>query len=569
MAAVSAFAQKTGKVSVDSVTLARNGGRVQLAMDVTIGREKMDHDHVVVITPRLVGEGDSVDFPQVAIYGRNAYYYDVRDGRTPIGTDDAYKIRYKGGPRTEHYARTIDHQPWMVNSRLKLIMADGPTCDVSTRLLCDIEAFTMPKPDTTYVEHEHRSQEELTGSVSGQARIQFIVNKTDFVPTLANNQRELEKMHQSIRDVQADRRVRITKYRIKGYASPEGSWDNNVRLAQGRTERVREFMVDQWGVPQEQIEINYEPEDWQGFRDYVDQHRDTYTNADAIIDIIDSDMEPDPKLARIVKEHPAAYRKLLAECFPALRRTDYNIDYDWIDIIERQGKSTYDTIITQPQPQADDLLEEDVLTLKKPSKPWLALKTNLLFDALLAPNVELELRLSDRWTLMVEDWFPWWLYRHNALGKSNRYHRDDWDSWRNAYEIWTLGAELRYWFPRRCPMTQPRFTGTFIGIYGAGGKYDWEWTKSEGDQGEFTSFGLTIGRAWALSQAWNLELSLSAGYMGGPYRHYEGMFDDSRLIWQYTSHMRYIGPTKVKVSIAWLMPTWKKQKRKQKGGAHE
>lgn len=565
--ATAALAQKRGRVSVDSVALARNGQMVQLAMDVSIGEEKMGRHDVVVVTPRMVGLADSTDFPPVVVMGRNAYYRDTRHGDLLESEDNtvgpAYKIRYKNGPRTEHYARTIAHQPWMDNSTLKLVMTTGTTCQASDTLLLQQTAFTLPPPDTTYVEHTNKEQEELTGTVSGQARIQFIVNKTDFVPTLANNQRELEKMHQSIIEVQNDKRVRITKYRIKGYASPEGSWNNNVRLAQGRTERVREFMVDQWGVPQAQIEISYEPEDWQGFREYVDQHRDEYREADDIISIIDSNMAPDPKLARIAARHPAAYRKLLQECFPQLRRTEYNIDYEWADIVERQGKTTRDTIVTHHAVKDDDTLQDDVYTLYKPTKPWMALKTNMLFDLLLTPNVEIEVPIGKRWSIMVEDWFPWYLHnkgRNAVIGryiKPGRYMKTD------AYELWTIGAELRYWLPRPCLLTRPALTGTFIGIYYANGKYDLEY-RSKGDQGEFNSVGLTYGCAWPLNRHLNFEASISAGALWGPRRHYTGQYGDTHLIWQYTGRTFYAGPTKLKLSLVWLIPSLKRQ---QKGGA--
>jgi len=251
--------------SVSAVKLSRNGDFVQLTMDIDIAKQKPPRKSLVLYTPRLVGEHDSIDFPEVVIFGRSTCYY-ARGGKSQLFKPDAYKIRHKRGPRSMHYARTIAHQPWMENSRLKIIRSDGTPCDGNVMerdgvLVADMTAFTLLPPDTTLIAHENKEQEELTGSVSGQARIQFIVNRTEFVPELANNRRELQSMHNSILEVQAGKCVQITKYRIKGYASPEGSWENNVRLAQGRTERLREFMVDQWGVPQNQIEIDYEPED--------------------------------------------------------------------------------------------------------------------------------------------------------------------------------------------------------------------------------------------------------------------------------------------------------------------
>ena len=50
-------------------------------------------------------------------------------------------------------------------------------------------------------------------------------------------------------------------------------------------------------------------------------------------------------------------------------------------------------------------------------------------------------------------------------------------------------------------------------------------------------------------------MSASAGYVGGPKRHYvaEDLFQDNRLIWKYSGRLRYFGPTKLKLSLVWLL----------------
>lgn len=555
--------QPTG---VSGVKLLRNGNYVQLSMDIDIaGRKLLPRNRVIVYTPRLVGANDSIEFPEVAIYGRQAYYYHTRSGLSPLVGDSAFHIRYKGGVRTEHYARTIAHQPWMDNSVLKLVCTDGDAC---TRFLDGVgtyQAFTLPPPDTTYVEHKKSHDEEQTGRVSGQARITFRVNRTEILPDQYGNDRELKKIIDAINEVRANKDVRITKYTLKGYASPEGSYANNVRLAQGRTEALKQFMTAQWGVPAEQISTDYEPEDWEGFRKYVVEHRDDYVFADELLTIIDSDREPDARLAEIVRRFPVGYKQLLEKCFPALRRTDYTIEYDWLRIVEKDDGVDRQMIITPHTLKTDDPLEDDVLTLMRPSRPWLAVKTNLIGDVVLTPNVELEMQLgqTSRWSIMVEDWFPWFLNKKRDL-QGIRIGKASMMETKYSYEVWTVGGELRYWMRPRCRTSRPWLTGTFLGAYFAAGKYDWEW-DSNGDQGEFMSAGLSFGRSWPLARHWNMELSVSAGALWGPRRHYHGEFDDTHLIWKYTKNLFYAGPTKLKLSLVWLVPSF----RKQKGGAHD
>ena len=148
---------------------------------------------------------------------------------------------------------------------------------------------------------------------------------------------------------------------------------------------------------------------------------------------------------------------------------------------------------------------------------------------------------------MGEWWGPWWLWRTNS----------------NSYEILTIGAELRYWLGDR--RTRPTLSGWFTGGYGARTKYDMEWT-SVGDQGHVWSAGLSGGYCWRIARNFNMEASLAVGYLWGVRHHYHGEFNDEHLIWKYDSDMRYFGPTKLKLSLVWLL--WKNN-HQRKEGAYE
>ena len=60
-------------------------------------------------------------------------------------------------------------------------------------------------------------------------------------------------------------------------------------------------------------------------------------------------------------------------------------------------------------------------------RPLFAIKTNLLYDALLTPNFEIEKDLGSRLSLMAETAFPWYTW-HNNL---------------RSYEVFEAGGELR------------------------------------------------------------------------------------------------------------------------------
>ena len=547
-----AFASAQNPLSLDSVRLTQDSGVVQLSADIGIGK-KLPRGNVYVITPRLMNGNDSIDFPQIVSFGRNAYYHDARQETvTEDIRPDAYRIRQKNGPRTEHYARSVAYQPWMEGAHLKLVVSEGTPCNLKSHELSVAVQYRKPENKTAAAVGRRDSVEKkITNTVSGQAKIQFIVNRTEYRPDKWNNRFELEKMRKSYEDMLRNPDVRITEYKIKGYASPEGPYLNNVRLAKGRTARLRDFMLNDWGVPKDIFKSEYQPEDWEGFRKYMVAHHDEFPDADEIIRLIDKeDTDLDHKLTVIKKRHPESYRRILRDCFPALRRTDYDISYEWTKTVkEPQAPQTGEARVKEAA--TEPLLEDNVLTPYTPTRPWIAVKTNMLFDALVTPNIEVELPLGQesRWSIMAEYWNPWYVWHHNS----------------RAYEIQLFGVEGRYWFSPKCQLIRPTLTGSFVGVYYANGKYDIEW-NSVGDQGEFNSFGVTYGYSWPLSLHLNLEASVSAGIFFGPRRHYHGEYDDTHLMWKYTGSTFYAGPTKLKVSIVWLINKNTFKRKKAKGG---
>lgn len=178
-----------------------------------------------------------------------------------------------------------------------------------------------------------------------------------------------------------------------------------------------------------------------------------------------------------------------------------------------------------------------------------AVKSNLLFDAVTALNVEVEVPVGNHWSVMVEDVFPWW-------EKDNKY----------CLQLLELGAEGRYWFSNNKYYSQ-KLKGHFVGAYVMSGKYDIQWKTDLCYQGEFWSSGLTYGYSKRISKYFNLEFSLSLGYLSTGYRHYTPTPDYSELVKDPYKEGRftYFGPTKAKISLVFPVNFI----MKKKGGTHE
>lgn len=124
-----------------------------------------------------------------------------------------------------------------------------------------------------------------------------------------------------------------------------------------------------------------------------------------------------------------------------------------------------------------------------------AVKSNVLADAFLNPNLGIEIRLAPKWTLDATGQFNAWTLSHDRRWKH-----------------WAVQPEVRYWF---CD----HFSGHFVGAHIHGGQYniggfdgkinflgtDARKLKDTHYQGWFVGAGIAYGYTWILGRHWNLE----------------------------------------------------------------
>ena len=180
-------------------------------------------------------------------------------------------------------------------------------------------------------------------------------------------------------------------------------------------------------------------------------------------------------------------------------------------------------------------------------RPLLALKTNLLFDAALMPNVEIEVPVGKRWSVNGEYAFPWWQF----------------DRGKYCMQVLMGGLEGRYWLgSRKSREDREVLTGHFLGLYAGGGKYDLQWGE-KGDQGEFfIAAGVSYGWATRIARHLHLEFNIGIGLLRTDYRHYHARDNYQTLLWQENGKYTWFGPTKAKISLVWLL-----NRRVKKGGS--
>ena len=325
--AVPAHAQATlaSGAQVEDVGIARWRDSVVITMNLRLDGMAVQSNRSVVLQPLLAADAKTAWLPAIEVMGRRRHLYYERNGHQVYAEGPVQVVkRQKGEEQRLTYRTALAYMPWMDNARLTMtedfcgcgqVEENGET----PLALADV-AFV---PRLAYVSPQAVTRK--TRELRGTAYLDFPVNKTTIYPDYRRNPQELGKIRATIDTVRHDPDATIASISIKGFASPEGTWAANTRLAKGRTEALKRYVIDRYDFSDTLFATAYEPENWEGLRAYVQQTG--LKDKQAILAIIDSDLQPDPKEARLKREHPEAYRMLLEECYPGLRRSDYVVTY--------------------------------------------------------------------------------------------------------------------------------------------------------------------------------------------------------------------------------------------------
>lgn len=399
-----------------------------------------------------------------------------------------------------------------------------------------------------------------TGSLSMDCRLSYPIGSAVPDPSFGNNAREFSALREFLRLSLGDSLLVVRDVSLTGYCSPDGTVWLNERLAVDRTRLLHQYLCDRDPLfVQYPARVSSRGADWAGLRRLISASG-YYWRYEALR-IIDSDESPERKKLALAALDDGRAHQIIYNLYPLLRRVEVKVTYD-VQAMRRQGtlpagsdkrsdsadfksadaKQYCDTLIyTINNCVLANFKSADYYSVRE---PLFAIKTNLLFDAAILPNLELELPLGRSWSLLCEYTFPWWLRRDDSF----------------CLEMLQGGVEGRYWpghKKRRADGSRRRLlTGWFVGGYAGGGYYDFQFKRNKGYQGEFfIAAGVSGGYSCRLSRGLNVEFSLGLGALSTTYREYEVVRGAQRteLVKQNAGKYFWLGPTKAKISLVWLI----------------
>lgn len=330
----SAMAQTvaSGAVTIDNVQTNVENKRVDVAFRLNLNNLKLKAEQQLILTPLLAADGDTTALQPIIINGRSQQIRMQRAGKLDTKNTEAGQpivvLRKNGTEQSISYSQSVERMRPVEADQLQVLAAQdlcgcGDIENQDRTLITTIDNLDAWMPALAFVKPAAEARKQR--AEKGEAYLSFRVNKTDIVVDLFDNSRELAKITKTIDLVREDKNVQITGINIHGFASPDGPYANNERLARERAASLKNYVANLYPINAKLFSSNSTPEDWDGFRRKVQQSN--LANKEEIIKISNSSLAPDDKDKRIRQLYPHDYAVIMSDIYPRLRHSDYTVSY--------------------------------------------------------------------------------------------------------------------------------------------------------------------------------------------------------------------------------------------------
>lgn len=341
-------------------------------------------------------------------------------------------------------------------------------------------------------------------------------------------------------------REHLESFVIISGASPDGNTPYNKLLAQQRAASIRQALMQIFpDIDASLITEEFNASTWDGIKQILESDKN-FPQAGQMLQIINSDMDEASKEAAL-RNCKEGWRYLRSNHFHSLRASTITL---MVSIDEEEEKPVEETKVVEQEPVSvpetveepstpEPVITEENIPEEQPEPAvskniLMGLKTNLLYDAVAVPNIGAEFYLGNNISVVGNWMYSWW--------------KNDPKAW-----YWrTYGGDLavRYWFGKNAK--ENPLTGHHVGVYGQMLTYDFLIDEDGiiADKWNYAA-GLEYGYSLPIAKRLNMDFTLGAGYHWGEFKEYIPL--DGHYVWQATKRRQYFGPTKIEVSLVWLI----------------
>lgn len=361
------------------------GDSLYLGLKLDFSSIRLNSRTCLHFTPILANaRGGRLELPPVLLSGRRRYRFDCRewalnaDGRKHRA--EPYLIQlYKrhSAPRPVSYHIGVPYSVWMGDAALLLRQEVKDCCDlqllgvdtISVRLFtgqmigrqtAPVRQYVEPlitAPSVTYsvrdielyasmlsfleptVEHDKKLDEKAV------FYIDYPLGSDNILPDYRNNRTELQKLDSLLSPLSAGDYSSMEHIRVCGYASPDGTYIDNERLATSRAGFFASYICSTYGIPRFRLETTSVAEDWEGLSVLLQSEQPPY--AATVLSIIQHAgifNGREKQLMDLRGGEP--YRDMLHRFFPRLRRLEVSVRWN---IRTVSAGEAYRLIYTHPE----------------------------------------------------------------------------------------------------------------------------------------------------------------------------------------------------------------------------
>ena len=366
---------KLGKLSADNFSVTPNpletvGGKVPATVEGQFPEKFMNRKATVTVVPELrygngqVAKGQAVTFQGEKVMANHKVISYRLGGRYTMKTVFDYV------PAMQKSDMYLAFDARIGNSKVNV-----PAIKVATGVIATAELYRKAMQqggaclalDSFQRVIDHKQE----------ANVKFLINQANLRSNeLKNNSvREFVSM---LKRINADReKLAIKNVEVQAYASPEGGFTFNDKLANKR-QNVSEGYVKQQlkGTNlQTDIDAHYTAQDWEGFMKLVQASK--IQDKDVILRVLSMYKDPQEREQQI-RNMSEGFRELADGILPELRRSRLIINYQTIGRSDQQIKQQYATDPTKLS--LEELLYAASLTNDVKAKKAIYKKTTELYD---------------------------------------------------------------------------------------------------------------------------------------------------------------------------------------------
>jgi hypothetical protein len=324
---------KLGPLSADNFTVTPNPletqvGKVPATINGTFPEKYMKKKAVVTVTPELryadgqVAKGQSTTFQGEKVYGNNQTIAYRTGGRYNIKTSFDYLDCNKADMYLKFVARVGTKAMYV--PAVKVATGVLATGELYKKTLTSAQAAIAPD-----------AFQRITAQKQ-EANVKFLIQQATLRQSeLKNN--SVQEFVRLLEQINNDREgLNLKDVEVSAYASPDGGFDLNDRLAAQRQQATQKYVQQELKkakLADAAIDAKYTAEDWEGFQELV--KASNIQDKDVILRVLSMYKDPQEREQQI-KNISSAFRELADGILPQLRRSRMIINYETVGRSDEQ-----------------------------------------------------------------------------------------------------------------------------------------------------------------------------------------------------------------------------------------